>query len=39
VSRYVAAGCRTFILDVPESEEELAHTAIVFQRARQRSTL
>jgi alkanesulfonate monooxygenase len=36
LNRYAAAGCRTFILDVPESEEELAHTTEVFERVRQR---
>jgi alkanesulfonate monooxygenase len=35
IDRYVASGCRTFILDVPESEEELGHTASVFGRVRQ----
>ena len=39
VSRYVSAGCRTFILDVPQSEEELAHIGVVFNHARQRSKI
>jgi alkanesulfonate monooxygenase len=38
VQRYIASGCRTFILDVPESEEELGHAGIVFNRATQRVT-
>lgn len=33
VSRYVDAGYRTFILEAPESAEELRHTGIVFERA------
>lgn len=37
VLRYVSAGCRTFILDVPESAEELAHIGVVFTQAQQRS--
>jgi alkanesulfonate monooxygenase len=37
LNRYVAMGCRTFILDVPESEQELAHTAVVFDSVRQRT--
>lgn len=32
---YIAAGCRMFIVDVPASEEELKHTAIVFDRAQE----
>ena len=33
VRRYVAAGHRTFILDIPPSEEELHHIGIVFRQA------
>jgi alkanesulfonate monooxygenase len=33
VSRYMALGCRTFILDVPSSPEELVHIGNVFRRA------
>jgi alkanesulfonate monooxygenase len=35
VARYIALGFKTFILDIPASEEELEHTAIVFARANQ----
>src|SRR5205807_175033 len=31
--RYLALGFRTFILDIPASEEELRHTAEVFRLA------
>lgn len=34
ISRYVELGVETFILDVPASAEELAHTARVFEMAR-----
>lgn len=33
VGRYVGMGYRTFILDIPPSQEELNHTAVVFERA------
>jgi alkanesulfonate monooxygenase len=33
VARYVEAGYRTFILDVPASTEEMRHTGVVFERA------
>ena len=33
ISRYVAVGFRTFILDIPPDQEELRHTGIVFQQA------
>lgn len=33
VARYVEAGYRTFILDVPASPEEMAHIGEVFERA------
>ena len=34
LERYVGLGFRTFILDIPPSEEELHHTGVVFDRAR-----
>jgi alkanesulfonate monooxygenase len=33
IAGYVRGGFRTFILDVPPSPDELAHSGIVFQRA------
>jgi alkanesulfonate monooxygenase len=33
LARYLRVGFRTFILDTPTSEEELAHTAAAFERA------
>jgi alkanesulfonate monooxygenase len=33
IGRYMGQGYRTFILDIPPSEEEIAHTAVVFERA------
>jgi alkanesulfonate monooxygenase len=33
VARYMGQGYRTFILDIPPSDEELEHTAVVFDRA------
>ena len=33
ISRYVAVGFRTFILDIPPDREELRHTGIVFRQA------
>ncbi len=33
VARYVDAGYRTFILDVPASADEMEHIGIVFERA------
>lgn len=33
VSRYIDVGYRTFILDIPPYEEELAHTGEVFRLA------
>jgi alkanesulfonate monooxygenase len=33
LARYIAVGYKTFILDIPPSEEELHHTSIVFRRA------
>jgi alkanesulfonate monooxygenase len=36
VSRYMAVGYRTFILDIPPDQEELRHTGVVFRRACER---
>lgn len=33
LARYISVGYRTFILDIPPSEEELQHTNQVFRRA------
>jgi alkanesulfonate monooxygenase len=33
VARYIELGFTTFILDIPPSEEEIEHTAVVFDRA------
>jgi alkanesulfonate monooxygenase len=33
VARYIELGFKTFILDIPPSEEEIQHTAVVFDRA------
>jgi alkanesulfonate monooxygenase len=33
VARYLDLGFRTFVLDIPPSEEELRHTGIVFEHA------
>lgn len=33
VARYVDIGYRTFILDAPESPDEMRHTGVVFKRA------
>jgi alkanesulfonate monooxygenase len=33
LARYIDAGYRTFILDVPASAEEFHHTGVVFERA------
>ena len=33
VARYVDIGYRTFILDAPDSPEEMRHTGVVFERA------
>ena len=38
VARYVDIGYRTFILEVPASEEEIGHTGVVFDRAVSRCT-
>jgi len=38
VGRYLAAGYRTFILDVPANEEDLTHIGNVFAQARQMVT-
>jgi alkanesulfonate monooxygenase len=34
LERYVTLGFRAFILDIPAAEEDLHHTAVVFDRAR-----
>lgn len=39
IGRYLAAGYRTFILDVPASEEDLTHVGHVFAEARQTVTV
>ena len=39
VSKYIAHGYRTFILDIPPTEEELKHIGRVFQAATQRTSL
>jgi alkanesulfonate monooxygenase len=31
--RYMGQGYGTFILDIPPSDEEIAHTAVAFERA------
>jgi len=36
LAHYIAVGSRTFILDIPASEEELGHIGVVFDRAQQR---
>lgn len=33
LARHLAAGCSTFILDVPGDEEDLVHTRLAFHRA------
>jgi alkanesulfonate monooxygenase len=33
LGRYIGQGFRTFILDIPPAEEEIHHTAVVFERA------
>jgi alkanesulfonate monooxygenase len=33
IARYIGLGFKTFILDIPPSEEELDHTAVVFREA------
>jgi alkanesulfonate monooxygenase len=33
LNRYIGQGYRTYILDIPPSEEELSHTAVVFEQA------
>jgi len=37
--RYIALGHRTFILDIPATEEELEHTSLAFETASQRAGL
>jgi alkanesulfonate monooxygenase len=36
-AHYIAVGATTFVLDIPPSAEELRHTGVVFDRARERS--
>ena len=36
---YMDLGATTFILDVPHCEEDLAHTAVVFAKAREMVTI
>lgn len=36
LAHYIALGSRTFILDIPASEEELHHIGVVFDRAQQK---
>lgn len=36
IGRYIAAGYRAYILDIPPSEEELTHIGIVFRHAEER---
>jgi alkanesulfonate monooxygenase len=38
IARYVDIGYRTFILEVPASEDEIRHTGVVFDRAVSRCT-
>jgi alkanesulfonate monooxygenase len=33
IARYVASGCRTFILETPANQEEIYHAGIAFERA------
>lgn len=33
IAKYIMVGYKTFILDIPPTEEELHHTSIVFQQA------
>jgi alkanesulfonate monooxygenase len=33
LARYLRLGFRTFILDIPASEDDLSHTAVAFERA------
>jgi alkanesulfonate monooxygenase len=35
LSRYIALGYRTFLVDVPASEEELSHMGVTFRMARE----
>jgi alkanesulfonate monooxygenase len=35
VARYISLGFKTFILDIPVSDEELQHTAVVFERGKE----
>ena len=33
IAKYIEAGCKTFILDIPPTQEELAHIGLVFQHS------
>ena len=33
IARYIGAGYRSFILDIPPDKEELRHTGVAFQQA------
>ena len=35
ISRYIKVGFETFILDIPPSREELEHTGLVFEKAKE----
>jgi len=39
VARYIKLGFRTFIVDIPPTEEELYHTDVVFKRAAKESAV
>ncbi|HTS29770.1 MAG TPA: LLM class flavin-dependent oxidoreductase [Bryobacteraceae bacterium] len=39
VTRYMDAGYRTFIFDIPPTQEELSHIGAVFERSRKRAAL
>jgi alkanesulfonate monooxygenase len=34
VARYIGLGFKTFILDIPPADDEIEHTAVVFERAK-----
>jgi alkanesulfonate monooxygenase len=37
LARYIAAGYRTYILDIPAAEEEFEHIGAVFQLASEKA--
>jgi alkanesulfonate monooxygenase len=39
VTRYVEAGYKTFILDIPPTQEELSHIGVVFKQSLRRATV